>query len=105
MQEQGRSRYVKYVFPFVDCAIKYYVRMRRPVRMSDIIRCMREGYKDKFSIKSVGKVYRIKDSAKEYCWLILEFCFMLVLFSVVSLLFSLVRVVGSSACRGCTRFH
>jgi hypothetical protein len=27
---------------------------------------MREGYKDKFSIKSVGKVYRIKDSAKEY---------------------------------------
>ncbi|MCG2867163.1 MAG: hypothetical protein L7H08_06525 [Vulcanisaeta sp.] len=64
MREQGR--YVKYVFPFVDCAIKYYVRMRRPVRMSDIIRCMREGYKDKFSIKSVGKVYRIKDSAKEY---------------------------------------
>jgi hypothetical protein len=55
MQEQGRSRYVKYVFPFVDCAIEYYVRMRRPARMSDIIRCMREGYKDKFSIKSVGK--------------------------------------------------
>ena len=55
--------------------------------MSDIIRCMREGYKDKFSIKSVGKVYRIKDSAKEYCWHFGVLLYVSVIFGSFSIIF------------------
>jgi hypothetical protein len=58
-KEGGFIRYSKYMFPFVDCVIRLYSELGKPVPISDVEDCMR----DVHGKKSTGGLYEGKDTA------------------------------------------
>jgi hypothetical protein len=55
----GFIRYSKYMFPFVDCVIRLYSELSKPVPISDVEDCMR----DIHALRSTGGQYEGRDAA------------------------------------------
>jgi hypothetical protein len=55
----GFIRYSKYMFPFVDCVIRLYSELGKPVPISDVEDCMR----DIHALRSTGGQYEGRDAA------------------------------------------
>jgi len=55
----GFIRYSRYMFPFVDCVIRLYSELGKPVPISDVEDCMR----DIHALRSTGGQYEGRDAA------------------------------------------